>query len=72
MGALVLYYSPGACSLAAHIALREAALPFELRRVMISKGEHLAPEYLAVNPRGRVPTLVIDGVPVTERSAILG
>ncbi|HEU0224738.1 MAG TPA: glutathione S-transferase N-terminal domain-containing protein [Steroidobacteraceae bacterium] len=69
---LTLYYSPGACSLAAHIALREAGLPFEARRVLIAEGEHLAPEYLAVNPRGRVPTLVIDGTPVTELSAILG
>jgi glutathione S-transferase len=72
VNALTLYYSPGACSLAAHVALREAALPFELRRVMIPNGEHLAPEYLAINPRGRIPTLVIDGTPVTELSAILG
>lgn len=72
MSELTLYYSPGACSLAAHIALREAELPFGLRRVMIAKGEHVAPEYLAVNPRGRIPALVIDGTPVTELSAILG
>ncbi|HXV39828.1 MAG TPA: glutathione S-transferase N-terminal domain-containing protein [Steroidobacteraceae bacterium] len=72
MSDLTLYYSPGACSLAAHIALREAALPFGLRRVMIAKGEHVAPRYLAINPRGRIPTLVIDGTPVTELSAILG
>jgi glutathione S-transferase len=72
VGALTLYYSPGACSLAAHIALREAALPFELHRVTIANGEHLAPAYLAINPRGRIPTLVIDGTPVTELSAILG
>lgn len=70
--ALTLYYSPGACSLAAHIALREAGLAFEARRVLIAKGEHLLPEYLAINPRGRIPALVIDGTPVTELSAILG
>jgi glutathione S-transferase len=70
--ALALYYSPGACSLAAHIALREAGLRFELRRTAIAQGEHLRPEYLAVNPRGRIPTLVIRGTPVTELSAILG
>ncbi len=69
---LTLYYSPGACSLAAHVALHEASLPFEARRVLIAEAEHLAPEYLAVNPRGRIPTLVIDGTPVTELSAILG
>lgn len=69
---LALCYSPGACSLAAHIALREAGLPFELRRFAIASGEHLTPEYLALNPRGRIPTLVVDGTPVTELSAILG
>lgn len=69
---LTLYYSPGACSMAAHIALREAGLPFELRRVTIAKGEHLSAAYLDINPRGRVPTLVFDGTPVTELSAILG
>lgn len=68
---LALYYSPGACSLGAHIVLRELAIPFEPRRVTIAKGEHLAPEYLAVNPRGRVPTLVIDGQAVRELSGIL-
>lgn len=69
---LELYYSPGACSMAAHIALRESGLAFEPRRVTIAKGEHLAVAYLAINPRGRIPTLVIDGTPVTELSAILG
>lgn len=70
--ALTLYYSPGACSLAAHIALRESGLSFGLRRVVLAAREHLLPAYLAVNPRGRIPTLVIDGTPVTELSAILG
>jgi glutathione S-transferase len=68
---LVLYYSPGACSLAAHIALREAGLSFEGRRVVVAKGEHRQPGYLAVNPRARVPTLLIDGRPIREASGIL-
>jgi glutathione S-transferase len=67
----VLYYSPGACSLAPHIVLEEIGEPFEARRVAIAEGKHLAPEYLRLNPRGRVPTLVIDGQPVTEAAAIL-
>lgn len=71
MSELALYYSPGACSLAAHVALREWGAPFELRRAAIIKGEHLTPEYLALNPRGRVPTLVVDGEPIRESSAIL-
>lgn len=68
---LALYYSPGACSLAAHVALREWGVPFDLRRVTILKGEHQTPEYLELNPRGRVPTLIVDGKPIRESSAIL-
>ena len=68
---LVLYYSPGACSLAAHVALREWGAPFEARRVIIAKAEHQAPDYLALNPRARVPTLLIDDKPVTELSGLL-
>lgn len=68
---LELYYSPGACSFAAHVVLREVGLPFELRRVAIAQKEHLTAEYLAINPRGRVPTLMVDGQPVRELSGIL-
>jgi glutathione S-transferase len=71
LASLVLYYSPGACSLAAHIALHEWGVPFEVRRVTIAKGEHLEPEFLALNPHGRVPVLLIDGQPVRELSGIL-
>ena len=71
MPQLALYYSPGACSLAAHVALREWGVPFDLRRAAIIKGEHQTPEYLALNPRGRVPLLIVDGQPVRESSAIL-
>ncbi len=67
----VLYYSPGACSLAPHIVLEEIGEPFETRRVAIAEGQQLAPDYLRLNPRGRVPTLLIDGRPVTEAAAIL-
>jgi glutathione S-transferase len=69
---LTLYYSPGACSLAAHVALRESGLAFDARPVLIARSEHLEPAYLAINPRGRIPTLAVDGTPVTELSAILG
>jgi glutathione S-transferase len=68
---LRLYYSPGACSLAVHIVLRETGLPFELERVVLAKGEHLQSTYLSVNPRARVPTLLVDGRPIREVSAIL-
>lgn len=70
-----LYYSPGACSLASHIALEELDADYEATSVVIADGAHLQPMYLAVNPRGRVPSLVIrdgDGERVlTETTAIL-
>lgn len=53
-----LFYSPGACSLAPHVVLEEMGLPFEPVRVVIADGATRTPEYLALNPRGRVPSLV--------------
>ena len=68
-----LYYSPGACSLSPHIALREAGLPFEL--VLAStKTKKLADgsDFLAINPKGQVPLLELDnGVRLTEGPAIV-
>jgi glutathione S-transferase len=52
-----LFYAPGACSLAPHILLEEAGAAFETARLDLSKGEQRRPEYLAVNPEGRVPFL---------------
>ena len=57
---LKLFYSPGACSIVSHIALYEAGAEFEAVRVMLSEGEQLKPEYLAINPHGRVPALATD------------
>jgi glutathione S-transferase len=54
-----LFYSPGACSLAPHIVLEELGVPYETTRVLVNDGEGRAPTYLAINPRGRVPALVI-------------
>lgn len=68
---LILYYSPGACSMAPHIALEESGLPFEARRVSIADGEHRSPQYAAINPLRRVPALVVDGDAVTEAPALL-
>ncbi|MEY4752475.1 MAG: hypothetical protein RJA44_150 [Pseudomonadota bacterium] len=68
-----LYYSPGACSLSPHIALREAGLPFEL--VLAStKTKKLADgsDYLAINPKGQVPLLQFDdGNVLSEGPAIV-
>jgi glutathione S-transferase len=68
---LKLYYSPGACSLAAHIALEESKADFEASRVTIADGDNARPGYLAVNPRGFVPALEADGTVITENVAVL-
>jgi glutathione S-transferase len=69
---LTLYYSPGACSLAPHIALEEAGAPYRLQLVSIAGGEQRAPDYLAnVNPRGKVPALRTGEGVLTENVAIL-
>jgi glutathione S-transferase len=68
---LKLYYSPGACSLVPHIALEEAGAAFEPVRVMLAEGEHLRPDFLAINPHARVPALATEAGLVTENVAIL-
>ncbi|GJD44736.1 Glutathione S-transferase GST-6.0 [Methylobacterium cerastii] len=66
-----LYYAPGACSLASHIALEEAGAPYDTVRLDLAAGDQRAPEYLAINERGRVPALVVGDWVLTENSAIL-
>ena len=68
---LKLFYSPGACSLASHIALEEAGAPYELMRLNFKADDQRKPEYLKVNPKGRVPALVTDRGILTESPAIL-
>lgn len=69
--ALKLFYSPGACSLVTHIALEETGADWEPVRVTLAQGEHLKPEYLAINPHARVPALDTDQGVITENIAIL-
>jgi glutathione S-transferase len=66
-----LYYSPGACSLAPHIVLEELGVAYETHKVNLAAGEQRTPEYLKMNPLGRVPTLEVDGRILTENVAIL-
>src|SRR5271170_883698 len=68
---LTLYFTSGASSMAPHIALHELGTPFESRHISLAKKENRAPDYLAINPEGKVPTLVIDGRPLTEVAGIL-
>jgi glutathione S-transferase len=66
-----IFYSPGACALASHIALAEAGAEYEPVRVNFAAGEQRSPQYLAVNPKGRVPALVTPHGVLTETPAIL-
>jgi glutathione S-transferase len=66
-----LYYSPGTASMAVHLALLEAGAPHELKRVDLGAGEQNTPAYLALNPNGVVPTMIVDGKPVYECAALL-
>lgn len=68
---LTLYLAPGASSMAPHIALLEVGAPFEVRALSFARREHRDPAYLAVNPEGKVPTLLVEGRPLTEVAAIL-
>src|SRR3979411_1717363 len=68
---LTLYFSPGASSMAPHIALHEVGVPFEGKPLSLAKKETHTPEFLAINPEGKVPTLLIDGRPLTEVAGIL-
>jgi glutathione S-transferase len=68
---LTLYFSPGSSSMAVHIALHEIGVDFERRPISFPKREQFTPEYLALNPEGKVPTLLIDGRPLTEVAAVL-
>lgn len=68
---LTLYFAPGASSMAPHIALHEIGVPFESRPVSFRQQQTRDPAFLALNPEGKVPTLLIDGRPLTEVAGIL-
>ena len=66
-----LYYSPGAASLVVHWLLIELNQPHELRLTDIDSGAHKRADYLALNPAGRIPTLIVDGQPLHETCGLL-
>jgi glutathione S-transferase len=69
---LTLYYTPGACSMAAHIVLEESGEKYDAKKVDLSGGEQRTEAYLKINPLGRVPALRLDnGEPLAENTAIL-
>ena len=68
---LKLYTSPRACSTACHIALEESDLDYEVEIIKIREGQHKTADYLAINPWGKIPALLIDDEVLTEAHAIL-
>ena len=66
-----LYYAPGTCALASHIALEEAGAAYTAERLDFKNSQQTTPQYLAINPKGRVPALVTDRGTLTETPAIL-
>jgi glutathione S-transferase len=68
---LKLYYTPGTCAVASHIALEEAGADYTTERIDIKSNQQNSPDYLAINPKGRVPSLVTDRGVLTETPAML-
>ena len=68
---LTLYFAPGASSMAVHIALHEIGVAFDGRPMSFKNNDLRSPDYLALNPEGKVPTLVVGERPLTEVAAIL-
>jgi glutathione S-transferase len=66
-----LYFAPGTCALASHIALAEAGASYTTVKLDFKANQQNSPEYLAINPKGRVPTLVTDRGVLTETPAML-
>jgi glutathione S-transferase len=68
---LTLYYAPGTCALATHIALIDAGADYRTVRLSFAREEQRKPDYLAVNPKARVPALVTEQGVLTETPALL-
>jgi glutathione S-transferase len=67
---LTLAFSPVACSLVPYVLLSEAGAEFDTLNIDMSRNQNHSPEYLRINPKGKVPTLIIDGYPLTENVAM--
>jgi glutathione S-transferase len=69
---LELYFSPGSCPRVSMIALEDTGAPFDTHLVAFMAGDHRKPEFLARNPSGKVPVLLVDGQSIVQTVAILG
>ena len=68
---ITIYFAPDTCARVSMIALEETEHPYRAELIRFMTGQHRSPEFLAMNPSGRVPTLVVDGRTLTENVAIL-
>jgi glutathione S-transferase len=68
---LTLYYAQGTCALASHLALEHAGADYQAIRLDFKRNQQRSPEYLRINPKGRVPALVTDRGVLTETPALL-
>lgn len=71
MTELTLFHLPGACSRVTLTALEQVGLPYQDRMIDLAKGQQYSPDFLALNPRGKIPALLVDGQLLAENAAIL-
>jgi len=67
---ITLYHAPGACSIAAYVSLLEAGAEFDVELISLAKKEQTSESYRAVNPKQKVPYLIVDGKGLSENTAI--
>ena len=68
---LTFFYAPGSCATATHLALEQSGLTYTVKKVDFKNQEQRSPEFLRINPKGRVPALVTDQGVLTENPALL-
>lgn len=68
---LKLFFAPGACSRVPLIALEKIGVPFETELVAFMKGEHKSPQFIKMNPSGKIPVLMVDDIAISQNTAIL-
>jgi glutathione S-transferase len=68
---LTFYYAPGTCALASHLALEFSGAAYEAKRLDFKQNQQRTPDYLKINPKGRVPALVTERGVLTETPALL-
>lgn len=71
MSKIIFYHNPMSRAVIVHWMLEEAGAEYEIRHIDFEKGDNRTPEFLAVNPMGKLPTIVVDGTPITETPAII-